>query len=66
MTMTARPYGTTVGYLILSLEPFITPVLGGTARIDEPRIRLLAEIEGFLRAFFIVLFVFTLTRSIHR
>lgn len=60
------PYGTPVGYLILSLESFITLVLGGAEDIANPWIRLLAEIEGFVGAFLVALFVFTLTRSIHR
>jgi uncharacterized protein YjbI with pentapeptide repeats len=62
----AQPYGTPLGYLILSLESFITLVLGGAALIEDPRVRLLAEVEGFIGAFLIALFVFTLTRSIHR
>ena len=60
------PYGTSIGYLILSLESFITLVLGGADDVGGPWIRLLAQIEGFVGAFFIALFVFTLTRSIHR
>ncbi|QLG48261.1 pentapeptide repeat-containing protein [Natrinema halophilum] len=60
------PYGSTAGYLVLSFEGFITLVLGGAAAIPNPRIRLLAELEGFIGAFLIALFVFTLTRSIHR
>lgn len=60
------PYGTSIGYLILSLESFVTLVLGGADNVGDPWIRLLAQIEGFLGAFFIALFVFTLTRSIHR
>lgn len=53
------------GVLLLSIESFTTLVLGGTT-VQEPLIRLLADIEGFLGAFFISLFVFSLTRSIHR
>lgn len=60
------PYGSSIGYLILSLESFITLVLGGAEDVTEPLIRLLAEVEGFIGAFLIALFVFTLTRSIHR
>lgn len=61
-----KPYGDTVGYLILSLESFVTLVLGGSTEVNSIHLRLLAEIEGFLGAFFVALFVFTLTRSIHR
>lgn len=60
------PYGGGVGYLLLSLESFITLVLGGGVAVEDPLVRLLAEIEGFVGAFLIALFVFTLTRSIHR
>ena len=60
------PYETSIGYLILSLESFITLVLGGAEDVGSPWIRLLAQIEGFVGAFLIALFVFTLTRSIHR
>lgn len=61
------PYGGgVVGYLLLSLESFVTLVLGGGVTVEEPRVRLLAQIEGFIGAFLIALFVFTLTRSIHR
>ena len=61
------PYGGgVVGYLLLSLESFVTLVLGGGVTVEEPRVRLLAQVEGFIGAFLIALFVFTLTRSIHR
>ena len=62
----SHPYGTPIGYLILSLESFVGLVLGGADDIGDPWIRLLAQVEGFLGAFLIALFVFTLTRSIHR
>jgi uncharacterized protein YjbI with pentapeptide repeats len=60
------PYETSIGYLILSLESFITLVLGGADTVSDPLIRFLALVEGFVGAFLIALFVFTLTRSIHR
>ncbi|QLG27389.1 hypothetical protein HUG10_07435 [Halorarum halophilum] len=63
---TDPPYGSPLGYAVLSLESFITLVLGSTETIDEPLIRFIAEVEGFLGAFSVALFVFTLTRSIHR
>lgn len=66
VTKPTQPYGSSAGYLILSLESFITLVLGGAERIDDPQVRLLANVEGFIGAFLIALFVFTLTRSIHR
>lgn len=60
------PYESPVGYLILSLESFVTLVLGGAAGVTDPWIRLFGLIDGFIGAFLIALFVFTLTRSIHR
>lgn len=39
-----QPYGNAFGYLILSLESFITLVLGGAASIEDSRVRLLAEV----------------------
>lgn len=65
-TIQSPPYGRAVGYVILSLESFVTLVLGGAASIADPRIRLLAQIQGFVGAFLIALFVVTLTRSIDR
>jgi len=62
----APPYDTPIGYLILSLQSFVTLVLGGAEGVASPWIRLLAQVEGFAGAFLIALFVFTLTRSIHR
>lgn len=66
VTRPTPPYGAAIGYVILSLESFITLVLGGADTISEPLIRFLALVEGFVGAFLIALFVFTLTRSIHR
>lgn len=61
------PYGSAGGYLVLSIESFVTLVLGGAAEVRSPWwLRLLAEIEGFLGVFLVALFVFALTRSIHR
>lgn len=61
-----QPYGSPLGYLILSSESFVTLLLGGATTVENPWIRLLAQTEGFLGAFLIALFVFTLTRSIDR
>lgn len=60
------PYGTPVGNLVLSLEAFVTLVLGGAQPVEDPLVRLLAQVEGFSGVFLVALFVFTLTRSIHR
>jgi len=60
------PYGRPAGYAILSLESFVTLVLGGAAAIPDPNVRLLAQGQGFIGAFLIALFVVTLARSIDR
>lgn len=61
------PYGHPAGFLLLSIESFVTLVLGGAAEIRDPWwLRLLAEIEGFVGVFLVALFVFALTRSIER
>lgn len=66
ITRQTQTYDHPIGTLILSLESFVGLVLGGAEPVENPWIRLLASIEGFMGAFFIALFVFTLTRSIHR
>lgn len=53
-----------VGYLIFSIEAFTTLVFPGGADITSWMIRLLSAIEGFIGAFLIALFVYTLTRTI--
>jgi uncharacterized protein YjbI with pentapeptide repeats len=66
LVRSAQAYDHPLGSLILSLESFVGVILGGAEPIANPWVRLLASIEGFMGAFFIALFVFTLTRSIHR
>jgi hypothetical protein len=58
------PLGT--GYLLLSTQSFITFILGPSPVQSDFLPQLLSAIEGFAGAFFTALFVFTLTRSIHR
>lgn len=55
-----------LNYALLSLESFTGLVHGGGARIDDWVIRLAAASEAFVGAFFIALFLFTLTRSVYR
>lgn len=52
-------------YVILSLETFVALVLG-TPDVTRPVVNALTASEAFLGAYFIALFVFALTRSIHR
>lgn len=42
---TTPPYDSMVGYLIVSLEAFVTLVLGDPAKIPSPLARLFAQIE---------------------
>jgi uncharacterized protein YjbI with pentapeptide repeats len=56
---------TLLRYGILSLETFVSLVLG-SPEISDPLVNLFTALEAFLGAYFIALFVFTLTRSIHR
>jgi len=53
-------------YLVFSFQSFITFIVGTT--FDDPplSIRAVSSIEGFLGAFFVALFVFALTRQVHR
>lgn len=61
----APGYKGLIGSSILSLESFTTLVLGG-GNVGPTPVRLFGYIEGFIGAFLIALFVFTLTRSIRR
>jgi uncharacterized protein YjbI with pentapeptide repeats len=58
-------YAGFLGHLVLSLEAFVALVLG-SPDVSEPYVNLHTATEAFLGAYFIALFVFALTRSIHR
>lgn len=53
------------GYLVLSLQSFVTFLLGSPATTPLAG-EVLTAIEGFLGAFLVALFVFTMTRRIRR
>lgn len=60
------PYGgTAFDYLFLSIEAFVSLIIG-TPTIDSTAARFLAQLQGFFGGFLIALFVFTLTRSVYR
>lgn len=61
----ATIYNGLSGALLISLEAFTTLVFGGT-EVESGLIRLIAATEGFLGAFYIALFLFTLTKYIDR
>lgn len=54
------------GYVLLSLNAFVTLVLGEVTVVGGFWVQLLAQIEGLLGAFLIALFVFVFTRAVHR
>lgn len=49
-----------------SLQSFVALIVGGLPATQPTTVELLAALEAFLGAFFIALFVFALTRSVHR
>lgn len=53
-------------YLLFSFQSFITFLIGPPPAGNAAVVRALSAIEGFVGAFLIALFVFTLTRSVHR
>ncbi len=62
----ATTYGGPDGALLLSLESFTSLVLGGAEAVEPYPVRLLVNVESFLGAFLVALFVFALTRSLKR
>lgn len=60
------PYGTLGGYVLFSFQSFIALVLGVNTEPLGFAGSLATASQGFVGAFLIGLFVFTLTRSIHR
>lgn len=53
-------------YLVVSLQSFVALVLGELPPSEIGPLRVLTSVEAFVGAFFIGLFVFSLTRSVHR
>lgn len=53
-------------YIVVSLQSFVALILGDLPTSDIGPLRILTSIEAFVGAFFIGLFVFSLTRSVHR
>lgn len=60
------PYSGPLGYVLLSFQSFITLVLPPSPTIEDEATVFLAQIEGFMGAFAVALFVFSLTRSLKR
>jgi uncharacterized protein YjbI with pentapeptide repeats len=57
---------TELGYVLVSFESFATGMRFGGPVLEDPTVRFVSELETFVGAFMIGLFVFTLTRSIDR
>lgn len=53
-------------YLLFSFQSFITFIVGPPAATEDVSMRLASSLEGFLGAFLVALFVFALTRQVHR
>lgn len=57
---------TPVEYFLFSFQSFIAFVVGPPSATNAVTIRLLSAFEGFVGAFIVGLFVFVLTRQVHR
>jgi uncharacterized protein YjbI with pentapeptide repeats len=55
-----------LAYFLFSFQSFIAFVVGSPSGTDALTIRFLSAFEGFLGAFIVGLFVFVLTRQVHR
>jgi hypothetical protein len=55
-----------LGYVIFSSQTFITFIVDSRPIETPVLLRVLTVVEGFIGAFFVALFVFTLTRSVNR
>lgn len=64
--VTDPPFDTPLGYLLLSLQSFTSLIFGTTASIPGFFGSFVVASEGFVGAFMIGLFIFALTRSVHR
>ncbi|WP_256300843.1 hypothetical protein [Haloarchaeobius salinus] len=55
-------------YVLFSFQSFISFIIGTppVPGVDSFGLRVFSALEGFIGAFFVALFVFTLTRSVHR
>lgn len=66
LVLDAPPSGSAFGYVLFSFQSFTALVLGVDTDTLDFTTSLVAASQGFVGAFLIGLFVFTLTRSIHR
>lgn len=66
LVVSKPPFDSPLGYVLLSVQSFTSLIFGSTASIPEFTGSFLAASEGFIGAFMIGLFIFALTRSVHR
>ncbi|TKX73849.1 hypothetical protein EXE46_12180 [Halorubrum sp. GN11_10-6_MGM] len=66
ITVGTPPFETEFGYLLLSFQSFTSLIFGSTASVPQFFGSFLVATEGFIGAFMIGLFIFALTRSVHR
>ena len=64
--VTDPPFASPLGYGLLSVQSFTSLIFGPTATVPNFAGSFLAATEGFVGAFMIGLFIFALTRSVHR
>lgn len=60
------PEPSVTDYLVFSLQSFVSFIVGTPPQTASLWIRVASALEGFFGAFFVALFVFTLTRTVHR
>ncbi len=60
------PFNTSLGYILLSIQSFTSLIFGTSASIPGFLGSFVVATEGFVGAFMIGLFIFALTRSVHR
>jgi uncharacterized protein YjbI with pentapeptide repeats len=63
---TPYPEAPLLGHIVFSFESLITLVHDPGATVDSMIVRVFSLVEGFFGAFLIALFVFSLTRAVHR
>ena len=66
LVVSRPPFDSPLGYVLLSVQSFTSLIFGSTALIPKFAGSFLAASEGFVGAFMIGLFIFALTRSVHR
>lgn len=66
LPLSGQPDPSLLDYLLFSAQNFVTFILGTSPETSSFLVRSMSAVEGFLGAFFVGLFVFALTRTVHR